>query len=111
MKSLNAYLKESRHPKLAKMVIKQIGLEFCEILERPYDFRNASAGVPGFIYYSETTAFAKSYIWEITKVLNEYENEIGQPILKPIEDETQYLNWLAWFALETIIDEIMNLTE
>lgn len=111
MKSLNAYLKESRYPELAQKVINQMDLDFREIIERPYDFQNANAGVSGFIYYSETTEFAKSNLWAITKALNEWEQELGEPIKKPIEDETQYLNWLAWFALEIIINEIIQFTE
>lgn len=111
MKNLQEYLEESRNPQLAQAVLDQMGLDFEEVIERPSDFRDASAGVSGFIYYSETTQFAKDNLLLITMTLNEFEEEIGSTLSKPKEDETQYLNWLAWFALETVIDEIMTLTE
>lgn len=111
MKTKKEYLQKSNKPDLAKVVLKQLELDFNELLERPNDFRDASAGISGFIYYSETTKFAKDNLWLITKALNEFESEIGEPLKKPIDDETQYLNWLAWFALESVIDEIIQLQE
>lgn len=111
MKTLKDYLKTSRNSELAQVVLEQMGLDFQEVIERPYDFRDASVGVSGFIYYSETTQFAEKNLLTIINALNEFETEIGEPLKKPTDDETQYLNWLAWFALETVIDEIITLTE
>lgn len=101
----------SSNPKLARKVFNQMGQSWSDIIEYPEDFRDASAGVSGFIYYKDTVAFAKRNLALITKALHEFEQEIGTPLKKPTDDETQYLNWLAWFALENTIDEVIQYKE
>lgn len=102
------FLEQSRNPELAKRVLKQMGADWKEIIAYPEDYRNAGAGVSGFIYYSETEKFAKRNIELILKALNEFEEEIGEPLKK---DNDNYLNWLSWFALENTIQEIMDYKE
>ena len=91
--------------------MNQIGVDWKQLCEYPEDYRDASAGVSGFIYYTETVAFAKRHLVKIINALNELENDIGEPLKKPNDDETQYFNWLAWFALETVIDELVRVKE
>ncbi len=110
MKTKIEFLKNCRNPELAKKVLNQMGEEWKEIISRPEDFRDASAGVSGFIYYSETIPFAKRNLVLIINALNEFEQDCGL-LGKPTDDETQYYNWLSWFALENTIDDIMNFKE
>jgi hypothetical protein len=74
------FLRRSNNRDLAKAVLSQLNLDFEGIIDRPYDFRNASKGISEFIYYSETTKFAKDNLWLITQALNDFETEIGQPL-------------------------------
>ncbi len=105
------YLNEFTNNKnLAKKVLKQINLSWSELIERPGDFRNADSGVSGFIYYTETVKFAKNNMVLIQNAINDLEKDTGH-IDKPTKDETQYYNWLAWFALETVVHEIMQFVE
>lgn len=95
-------------PELAKKVFNQLGVPWSEIKERPEDFRDAGAGVSGFIYYYDTVPFAKKNLIHITMALNEFESEIGEPLSKDYGDETGFFNWYAWFALEHVIDQVMT---
>jgi len=105
---LNKY---ASNPELARKVFNQMSASWKEIIKYPEDFRDAGAGVGGFIYYNETVPFAKQNMTLITRALHEFEQEIGMPLKKPTDDETQYLNWLAWFALENTIDDVIQYKE
>ena len=98
----------SKNPELARKVLKQMGIPWKEIIERPMDFRDASMGVSGFTYYNETEPFAKRNIGLILDALAEFEQDCG-PIM-PQEYDNR-LNWLAWFALESTIQEIIDYVE
>ena len=101
-------------PKLAEKVFNQIGCGWHALIERAPDFRDASAGVSGFIYYSDTISFAKKNLVEILKAVQRFELEIGEPLKKSMDfddDDERFLNWYAWFALETVIDEVIRFTE
>jgi len=99
--------KYARHPELAKKVFRQMGADWKEIIKYPEDYRDAGAGVSGFIYYSETVPFAKRNLVLIMNSLNEFEHETGSPLKKPTDDKTQFYNWLSWFALESVIDDVI----
>ena len=105
--SKKKFIESSRNPELTKAVLNQCGVDWADLTAYPLDYRDASTGVSGFIYYSETVEFAKQHLVLIMNALNEFENEIGVPMKKPTDDETQFYNWMAWFALETVIDELM----
>lgn len=96
--------------RLFKAVMRQIG-DWQNVSSSPEDYRDASAGVCGFIYYYQTVKFAKKYLSDIVQVLTEFERELGAPLdTKPKDDDddgTQLFNWLAWFALEHCIDKII----
>jgi hypothetical protein len=92
--------------RLFKAVMRQIGGTWAEIYDRPEDFRSAESGVGGFIYYSETTKFATRHLKDIILVLFRY--DLPYKILQEkAQDETDFLNWLSWWALEMNVDKIM----
>ena len=69
----------------------------------------SSGSIPGMIYYSDTVPFAKKNHLLILQALDNFENECGKLENKPSPtDETQYFNWLAWFAWENTISEVLN---
>lgn len=111
MRTKSDFLAKCRHPELAEAVLKQMGVDWKDLIQYPQDYRDAGAGVSGFIYYSETVPFAKKHLVQIMDALNEFENETGSPLKKPTDDDTQFYNWLAWFALENTIQELIDYLE
>lgn len=131
MKSKKEFLKEVSSVKLANAVIKQIGLPFKELLHYVHDYRDASSGVSGFIYYVDTHKFAIKNRKEIVKLLETYSEEVGTNVIDFVKDfgclevdsedlkdlykflggakveQSSITNALAWFALETIIYELI----
>lgn len=105
------FLEKCRYPELARRVLDQMGESWNNIIKYPEDFRDAGAGVSGFVYYSDTVPFSKRNLVLIMNALNDFENEIGSPLNKPTDDETAFYNWLAWFALENTIQEIIDFKE
>ena len=101
------------NPELAKKALNAGGLSFSEIKEMGWDAYAANTGsVPGMIYYSDTTKFAKKNHLLILKALDEFESECGKLENRPsTEDETQYFNWMAWFAWEYTMSEVLNYLE
>lgn len=114
MKTLSDFLTNyASNPELAKKTIKQGGLSFYEIKEMGWDAYAANTGaVPGMIYYSDTVKFAKKHHLLILQALENFESECGKLEDKPSPaDETQYFNWLAWFAWENVMSELLNYLE
>ena len=110
-KTLKNFLSNCSNPELFKKVWKQGGLSFDEIKEYPNDFYTANTGsVPGMIYYTDTCKFAKKNVWEILEQLQNFEEEIGQPLEKP-SDVQQLQNWLTWFAWENMMSELISYLE
>ena len=104
---INATCYSEEEAKLFRAVIRQIG-NWANVYKYPEDYRDARAGVSGFIYYGDTKAFAKRQMINIIYCFNEFEQEIGEPLKK---DQDNLLNWYAWFALEHIIDKVMRYKE
>lgn len=105
---LNNY---SSNPELAKKTLNQGGVSWSDLKEYPQDYYTANTGaVTGMIYYSDTVKFAKKNIFLILQALNQFESECGQ-LDKPTDDETTYYNWLAWFAWENTMGEVLNYLE
>jgi hypothetical protein len=94
--------------KLFRAVMRQMSPSWEEVWAYPMDYRDAGAGVGGFIYYSETEPFAKRNLVEILQALNDLEDDLGEPLKK---DRDNPLNWYAWFALEHIIDKVVRFKE
>ncbi len=101
----NKFLETCNNSELARKVLAQLGENWTDLVSRPEDYLNAGAGVSGFIYYDETVRFAKRNLVLIQNALNEFERDCGH-LDKPTDDETQYYNWLAWFALENTISDL-----
>lgn len=135
MKSKAQFLKEVSSSKLANAVINQIGLPFKELMQYVYDYTDASSGVSGFIYYVDTHKFAIKNRKEIVKLLENYSEESRINVIDFVKDfgclevdsedlkdlykflggakmkQSSITNALAWFALETIIYELINYKE
>ena len=115
--------------KLINAVKRQLGEDWKEDLENVLRCSSGAAGgFRGFIYYSETTQFAKKNRKEIVKLLEEQaedfgysgpiemvrsfnclkgfdatEREVARSLYgRPTEEDTQILNALAWYALEEV---------
>ena len=113
MKTKKEFLKNCSNPVLFAKVLKAGGVNWSELVDSPEDYYDASSGsVPGMIYYADTNEFAKTHLFEILQAVSEFEQECGLLTNKPeATDETRYLNWLAWFAWENMMSELMNFLE
>lgn len=97
---------------LARKTLKQGGVDWSTIKEYPNDYYAANTGsVGGMIYYSDTVKFAKKNLVLIMNALNQFEQDCGLLENKPTDDDTQYYNWLAWFAWENTMSEVINYLE
>lgn len=102
------------NPELARKTLKQGGLKWQEIKDMGWDVAYAAntGAVPGMIRYSETVKFAKRNHLQILQALQEFENEYGILSNKPEPtNETKYFNWLAWFAWEHTMNEVLDYFE
>lgn len=104
-----SYLEQSRHPELARKVLRQMGADWKDIVKYPMNYRDPQGGVSGFVWFNETEPFAKRNIELILDAVGDFEEETGCSVLSNMGDNK--LNWLAWFALETVIQEIIDITE
>ena len=103
----------SSFPEFHKKVLKQSGLEWKQLIEYPWDYYAADSGsVPGFIYYNDSVPFAKKHHMIILQTLDEFESECGKLENKPSPtDQTSYYNWLAFFAWENMMSQIISYIE
>jgi len=111
--SKKQFLENSSNPEFHAEVLKQGNVEWKILIEHPQDYYAADSGsVPGMIYYTETLAFAKKYHLSILQILEEFECDCGKLENKPSPtDETQYFNWLSWFAWESMMSEVISFLE
>lgn len=65
---------------LEKAVLKQIGVSKKEFVKNISDYRDASAGISGFIYYSETHEFTMRNQTAIIELLEEMASDFGQEV-------------------------------
>ena len=98
----------TQNPNLAEAVLKQIGEDWKTLKENIQDYQNASHGISGFIYYTDTHKFAKDHFTEIFSAIGDFQDETGTSFRG---SQLSDLNFLAWFALETITHEIMYYLE
>jgi hypothetical protein len=105
--------KHSSFPNLHKKILKQGAIEWKQLIKCPQDFYAANTGsVPGFIFYKDTVKFANRHHLKILQILDEFENDCGKLENKPSpQDEIQYFNWLAWFAWESMMSEVISFLE
>jgi hypothetical protein len=97
LKALNALFKESKS-KLEKWVITDILNE-----EEPLNYLKyvlehgcVSGMVSKLVYYNQTKQFYVDYMDEIDEILQDIEDEIGEPLKKTFP----IYNWMAWFGYE-----------
>lgn len=111
MKTKKEFLSDySSNPELARKTLNVGGVDWSDLKENITDYMDASSGsVTGLIYYEDTVKFAKKNHLLILQALQGFEDEIGEPLNKPNPtEETQYFNWLAWFAWENMTFELDN---
>ena len=103
----------STFPNFHEKMLEQSGLEWKQLIEHPQDYYAADSGsVPGFIFYNDTVAFGNKYHLSILQILDEFESCCGKLEKKPSPtDETQYFNWLSWFAWESMMSEVISFVE
>lgn len=124
--------------KLQNAVLKQIGISKRKFIENVGDYQNASVGIPGFTYYSDTHKFALKNQSLINDLLEEQAEQMGEDVFTMISgfgifrngmdkdekkdvykflggnrNEKSYetnsvLNVLAWFAVEQLAFELDN---
>ena len=124
--------------KLQNAVLKQIGVTLKEFKKNVSDYQNASGGIPGFTYYSDTHKFALKNQSLINDLLDEQADQMGEDVFTMIsgfgifrngmdkyekkdiykflggnKNEKSYesnsvLNVLAWFAVEQLAFEFDN---
>lgn len=124
--------------KLRNAVLDQIGVSLNEFKENVSDYRDASSGISGFTYYSETHKFALKNQSLINELLEEVAEEIGDDVFNMVSNfgvfrggidndekkdiykflggnrnEKSYntynvLNVMAWFAVEHLAYELDN---
>ena len=111
-KTLTNFFDQCSNPDLFKKVWRQSGLRFSDVKRYPNDFRDPSSGsVPGFIYYSDTEKFTKNNMAWILQIVADFDNETGSNTLARAYERSNPLNFLAWFAYESFIIELIDFLE
>ena len=111
-KTLQNFFDQCSNPYLFKKVWTQSGLRFSDVKRYPNDFRDPSSGsVPGFIYYSDTEKFAKNNMVCILQLVADFDKETGSNTLVRAYETGNPLNFLAWFAYESFIIELIDFLE
>ena len=93
---------------LEKAVLKQIGVSKKEFVNNVSNYRDASAGISGFIYYSDTHEFTMRNQTAIIELLEEMASEFGQEVGEMVagfgvfggqmeyEDKKDLYSFLSW---------------
>lgn len=111
-KTLSNFFEQCSHPYFFKKVWNQSGLRFSDVKRYPHDFRDPSSGsVPGFIYYHDTENFAKNNMIWILQLVAEFDKETGSNTIVRANETGSLLNFLAWFAYESFIIELIDFLE
>lgn len=100
-------------PELARKALNAGGVAWSDILAGRWDYYDAGSGsVPGMVYYEDTVKFARKNHLLILEALDRFEDECGRLSSRPsTTDKTQYFNWLAWFAWENTMSEVLSYLE
>ena len=113
---------------LQNAILKQIGISKKEFKANVSDYYNASNGIPGFTFYSDTYKFAMKQQNAIVELLEEQADQLGEDVINMVsnfgifrrdkmnkQDEKDLYNYLggnkkvtqgpitnilAWFAVE-----------
>jgi hypothetical protein len=110
-----AYLEQASNPDLSKVILNYLhrnGVLWSELVTYIDDYQDASCGISGFIFYTDTNKLAKRNLLLFIRAIHNFEQETGSPLTNmPTDDEENYLNFLAWFALESVTHEIQSILE
>jgi len=137
--SKNNFLKNtSLSSTLVNAVLTQMGLTFDEFKENANDYRDASSGVSGFIYYNETHKFAIENQTEIIALLDEMAKMMGEDVVEMVKsfgvfggkmdkdekkdlykflggnsdaeayETNSVLNVMAWLCVEQLTNEVSD---
>jgi hypothetical protein len=120
---------------LEKRILKQIGISKKEFQKNVTDYQDASSGISGFIYYSETHEFSLKNQSLIVDLLNDVADDLGENVVDMVSnfgifrngidnDEKKDLynflggnkkikqgsitNVMAWFCVEHLAFELNN---
>ena len=111
-KTLQDFFTQCSNPILFRKVWRQSGLRYPDVKRYPHDFRDPSSGsVPGFIYYSDTGAFVKNNMVWVLQLIADFDNETGTNTIVRAHETGSPLNFLAWFAYESFIIELIDFLE
>lgn len=104
-KTKKDFLKNASRPELFRRTLNAGGVSWFDLVNFTSNYFDPSSGsVVGMIYYSDTEKFAKRNIEEILVALGEFNYETGSGLFP----KSNVLNWLAWFAWETMMHELDN---
>jgi len=111
-KTLKAFFENCEHPELYKKAWKQGGVDWKTYKENPGDYYAANTGaVTGMVYHKDTVPFARKNHFLILQALQRFNEETGSALMPPTKSETQYYNWLSWFAWESMAGDLQNYLE
>ena len=113
---------ESSHEKLYRAVLNQCGDDIDEAMSELYNIYSSPCGMAGgyagMVYYSETNAFFDSYQDEISELMLEFDDSLGESYMAS-KIGKEYLesgeevakNTATWFAFENVARTIMEQIE
>ena len=119
---VNEFLAESSHEKLYRAVRNQCGDDIDEAMSELYNIYSSSCGMAGgyagMVYYSETNAFFDSYQDEISELILEFDDNVGDNYMASkfgkdyLESGEQVAkNTATWFAFEEVAHTMMEQIE
>ena len=71
---------------LQKRVLKQCGVSLKEFKANVSDYRDASGGISGFIYYTETHDFAMKNQSLIVELLEDQAEQLGEDVVEMVSN-------------------------
>jgi hypothetical protein len=97
--------------RLFKAVVRQIKDDWKTIYKNPEDYTNPKfRGVPGFVTFSQTSKFADRNLKDILLIYLRIGCNPWELVPKS-NHENDWLNEMAWFALDLIIGKIIYYKE
>lgn len=119
---VNEFLAESSHEKLYRAVLNQCGDDTISAMSELYNIYSSSCGMAGcyagMVYYSETNAFFDSYQDEISELILEFDDSVGDNYMASkfgkdyLESGEQVAkNTATWFAFEEAAHTMMEQIE
>lgn len=108
---LEQYAKYSELSNALLNKLLKLGITWSDIIENPNKVLD-DVNRPGFVYYKYTVPFGKKWENQILRLIKDYEKDIGAKVNIPEHivgyTDEKYYNWLTLFALEYVINEIVD---